>query len=336
MMLNRLSVIRMRTRLRMSRFQRLVDDPFERDGNDDRRPEHPEIGVLRRKGRPQAVPDPGEDGEIARMPQNRGAKRRQNRGLDMEYGVAAAVKGLPCSRESGEGRAGFEAIVLIPRPNGMLPLSAVSPPTGLCRIPAFAVSSRQPRGSDGRGPFSGPDGMGLSDWQLDRLRNALAAYHAYGRGSGGEPFNWKDVAEGILDVAGPELLDLTDDRDTDIRRKRVRQFSERLRQFVEGVTVRGQHKRPRLQDDWLDATLRFALHEDYALLTEDELREHAPDRHAAVRLLEYLALKDDRERILPPAVLEGLTEMGAWSRPRGRRRTSWCVRSRWPAHPRKD
>lgn len=159
--------------------------------------------------------------------------------------------------------------------------------------------------------------MGLSDWQLDRLRNALAAYHAYGRGSGGEPFNWKDVAEGILDVAGPELLDLTDDRDTDIRRKRVRQFSERLRQFVEGVTVKGQHKRPRLQHDWLDATLRFALHEDYALLTEDELREHAPDRHAAVRLLEYLALKDDRERILPPAVLEGTYRNGRLEPPEG-------------------
>lgn len=159
--------------------------------------------------------------------------------------------------------------------------------------------------------------MGLSDWQLDRLRNALAAYHAYGRGSGGEPFNWKDVAEGILDVAGPEILDLTDDRDTDLRRKRVRQFSERLRQFVEGVIVRGQHKRPRLQEQWLDATLRFALHEDYALLSEDELREHAPDHHAALRLLEYLALKDDRERILPPAALEGTYRNGRMEPPEG-------------------
>lgn len=159
--------------------------------------------------------------------------------------------------------------------------------------------------------------MGLSDWQLDRLRNALAAYHAYGRGSGGEPFNWKDVAEGILDVAGPALLGLADDRDTDLRRKRVRQFSERLRQFVEGVTVKGQHKRPRLQEDWLDATLRFALHEDYALLTEDELREHVPDHHAAVRLLEYLALATDRERILPPAVLEGTYRNGRLEPPEG-------------------
>lgn len=159
--------------------------------------------------------------------------------------------------------------------------------------------------------------MGLSDWQLDRLRNALAAYHAYGRGSGGEAFNWKDVAEGILDVAGPELLDLTDDRDTDLRRKRVRQFSERLRQFVEGVTVKGQHKRPRLQEEWLDATLRFALHEDYALLTPDELREQAPDHHAALRLLEYLALATDRERILPPATLEGTYRNGRLEPPEG-------------------
>jgi hypothetical protein len=159
--------------------------------------------------------------------------------------------------------------------------------------------------------------MGLSDWQVDRLRNALAAYHAYGRGSGGEPFNWKDVAEGILDVAGSQLLDLTDDRDTDLRRKRVRQFSERLRQFVEGVTVKGQHKRPRLQEDWLDAALRFALNEDYALLTEDELREHVPDYHAAVRLLEYLALATDRERILPPAVLEGTYRNGRLEPPEG-------------------
>ena len=34
--------------------------------------------------------------------------------------------------------------------------------------------------------------MQLSDWQLDRLRNALRAYHQFGRGpSDGQYFNWK-------------------------------------------------------------------------------------------------------------------------------------------------
>ena len=39
--------------------------------------------------------------------------------------------------------------------------------------------------------------MAYSDWQLNRLRDALRAYHDYGGRSLKEDFNWNSVAEGI-------------------------------------------------------------------------------------------------------------------------------------------
>lgn len=130
--------------------------------------------------------------------------------------------------------------------------------------------------------------MRYSDWQLDRLRNALRAYHQFGRGSDGEYFNWKDVSEAIslsTEVTVPP---------------------ERLRQFVEGVkTAGGGRKFPMPQEASLDAIVKFATEEESGLLSEAELKEHAPSWHAAQRLLEYLRHEYDTERVLPPAVLEG-------------------------------
>jgi hypothetical protein len=127
--------------------------------------------------------------------------------------------------------------------------------------------------------------MAFSDWQLFRLRNALSAYHDYGEGSSGDAFNWKDVTEAIslaTDVTIPP---------------------ERLRQFVDGVnTAEGTRKYPVPKN--IDAVAAFATHEEYRLLSEAELHEYAPDRHAALRLREYLhtGLK---VRTLPLSMLEG-------------------------------
>ncbi len=47
--------------------------------------------------------------------------------------------------------------------------------------------------------------MAYSDWQLNRLRDALRAYHDDGGRSLKEDFNWNSVAEGIA-VELNELL----------------------------------------------------------------------------------------------------------------------------------
>jgi hypothetical protein len=131
--------------------------------------------------------------------------------------------------------------------------------------------------------------MRFSDWQLNRLRDALRAFHKFGRDPvDGRHYNWKDVSEAIFLAAEVEVP------------------PERLRQFVEGVkTSDGGRRLLTMQEDRLDAIAKFATDEDYGLISEAELREHAPSWHAAQRLLEYLKQEFDTERILPPATLEG-------------------------------
>jgi hypothetical protein len=131
--------------------------------------------------------------------------------------------------------------------------------------------------------------MRFSDWQLNRLRDALRAYHKFGRDAvDGRHYNWKDVSEAISLSAEVEVP------------------PERLRQFVEGVRTPGGRRRLlTMQDDRLAAIAKFATDEDNQLISESELREHAPSWHAAQRLLEYLKQQFDTERIVPPAVLEG-------------------------------
>jgi hypothetical protein len=128
--------------------------------------------------------------------------------------------------------------------------------------------------------------MEYAEWQLTRLRNALRAFHKHGRHEvedADEPkrkgtnkrerrLNWKYVAAEIWDAAGPGFLGLTDDRDTDNRRKRIKQFAERLRQFVEGNrNPDGVQRRKfqRMQPDSLAAIVKFVT--GAGLLTGYEL-----------------------------------------------------------------
>jgi hypothetical protein len=136
--------------------------------------------------------------------------------------------------------------------------------------------------------------MRFSDWQLNRLRDALRAFHKFGRDPvDSHHFNWKDVSEAIFLSAEVEVP------------------PERLRQFVEGVKTPGGGRRLlTMQEDRLDAIAKFATDEDYGLISEAELREHAPSWHAAQRLLEYLKQDFDTERILPPSTLEGTYRNG--------------------------
>jgi hypothetical protein len=144
--------------------------------------------------------------------------------------------------------------------------------------------------------------MRFSEWQLVRLRNALGAYHDYERDSDGNRYNWKDLTEGIDDAV--ELDFLKNVRDPENRVRLVKQFSERLRQFVEGVRrPDGTWHYPEPQESTVDAIYKFVTDAD--LLSDEELREPTPGPQAALRLLEYLDQTFDTERIAPPSTLEG-------------------------------
>jgi hypothetical protein len=143
--------------------------------------------------------------------------------------------------------------------------------------------------------------MQFSEWQLHRLRNALGAYHDYGRGEDKRRFNWKDMTEGIDYAVELEFLKGASGA---ARERLVKQFSERLRQFVEGVRrPDGTWHYPEPQESTVDAIHEFLIGED--LLSEEELRDFDPGPQAALRLLDYLDQAFDSERIAPPSTLDG-------------------------------
>jgi len=147
--------------------------------------------------------------------------------------------------------------------------------------------------------------MSFSDWQLGRVRNALAAFHAYADHEG-RRYNWKDVVEAIALNAEFEISLGPNGDDT-----KVRLASERLRQFVEGIPDKktGGRRFPVPADpEWLAAIIKFVTDEDQNLLRPNEMQEYAPAEQAPLRLLEYLDQDFDGERMPPPAKLEGRYE----------------------------
>lgn len=130
--------------------------------------------------------------------------------------------------------------------------------------------------------------MKYSDWQLNRLRDSLRAYHRYERSHEGEYFTWKDVSEAIDEYTG------------------IKVPPERLRQFVEGVNTKdGGRKFPVPQDKSIEGIVSFATNEDLYLISEDELAEYTPQHQAPLRLLEYLDQELDAERIVPVEKIQG-------------------------------
>lgn len=130
--------------------------------------------------------------------------------------------------------------------------------------------------------------MQLSDWQMGRLRNAIRAYHCYGRSHDGDKFTWKDVSEAIVEYADTRVP------------------PERLRQFVEGVRQKeGGIKHPVPKGERLQAIFDFAVHPDLELTSKEELTERNLDVQAALKLLDYLDQDFDGTRITPPQSIEG-------------------------------
>lgn len=164
--------------------------------------------------------------------------------------------------------------------------------------------------------------MAFSNWQLNRLRNALAAYHAYRvpeededaekedrKGKRKRVHNWKDVAEAIAVASGLEDRFFSDnlDLDREAKQKLVKQYAERLRQFVEGYTDADGKLKYTVPKN-VEAIVTFATDPLYDLLTKEELETFRPDWQAPLRLLEYLDHKLDAQRLPPPDSLEGTYE----------------------------
>jgi len=142
--------------------------------------------------------------------------------------------------------------------------------------------------------------MRFSNWQLNRLRDALRAYHQYESGADSGRFTWVDVREAIAVYTSVEI--------GGTGKTGPKKGAERLRQFVEGIKhpqYPGVKRFPVPQDESLAAIYNFVTNDTLKLLSKEELDEYEPNRQAPLRLLEYLDYSPDAERMIPMGKLEG-------------------------------
>jgi hypothetical protein len=128
--------------------------------------------------------------------------------------------------------------------------------------------------------FESPE-VKYTDWQVDRLRDALRAWHDYHT-----EFTWKDAMEAI-------------DLKTEVRIP-----WERLRQFVVGVKQPdGSRTFPIPRGDRLQAIAEFAFYEN--LISADEIKRYDPRLQAPQRLVEFLRGPNRPRLSIQPPVMEG-------------------------------
>jgi hypothetical protein len=132
--------------------------------------------------------------------------------------------------------------------------------------------------------------MAYSDWQLNRLRDALRAYHDYGGKRLSQKFNWKDVAEAMAE---------------ELRLQDPPVAAERLRQFVEGNRSKdgAMRKFGSLKPESLEQVVAFVM--SAGLLRPAEFEERAPSFQAAQRLLEFFDPSGRRLHVYTAAIFEG-------------------------------
>jgi len=132
--------------------------------------------------------------------------------------------------------------------------------------------------------------MAHSDWQLNRLRDALRAYHDYGGKRLSQKFNWKDVAEAMAE---------------ELRLQDPPVAAERLRQFVEGNRSKdgAMRKFGSLKPESLEQVVAFVM--SAALLRPAEFEERQPSFQAAQRLLDFFDPSGTRKHAYTSAVFEG-------------------------------
>ena len=141
--------------------------------------------------------------------------------------------------------------------------------------------------------------MKYSDWQLNRIRDALRAYHHYGRMDDGRYLSWAKIREAIAIATDVEI------GTGKTPEKAAKNGAERLRQFVEGRNVKGVWKLSDLIDEWVDAVVAFLSDEERHLLSSSELEEYSPQYQAPLRLLEYFRDGCETEGDLAPSNLQG-------------------------------
>jgi hypothetical protein len=119
----------------------------------------------------------------------------------------------------------------------------------------------------------------LSERQVSIVRDALRAFHCYGRDIDDKCFTWKSMREAIATYTGVEIGD------------NLRYGAERLRVFVDGVwdsKVPSGRRFPRPKEATLKAIVAFLTHEDFNFLTEYELKEFRASYSVPLRLTEFL------------------------------------------------
>jgi hypothetical protein len=137
----------------------------------------------------------------------------------------------------------------------------------------------------------------FSDWQLNRIRDALRAYHSCERDFFDQTsFKWKDVREAIAYRTGFQIG------------LNAKVGAEGLRQFVEGLENKRQPGERRYRTpskEALQAIVAFLTHEAVQYLRHEELQQHRPGVQAMLRLLEYLDDGSKTGRLAPPQKLQG-------------------------------
>ncbi|MAT94103.1 MAG: hypothetical protein CME59_16095 [Halioglobus sp.] len=118
---------------------------------------------------------------------------------------------------------------------------------------------------------------GYSDWQLWRIRDALAAYRYYEHAGNDDKFGWGDVHQAILEYTGFHIgLSL-------------RSGKESIRKFVEGVPekkkIGGRHWG---DAEWVSYAVTFLTHPEIDYLSLDELEDESADYRFALFLARYI------------------------------------------------
>lgn len=171
-----------------------------------------------------------------------------------------------------------------------------------------------------------------SDWQLNRLRDALHAYYMYEHI---DDCNYYQGIDRVEDNFTSDNERERENRNLEKKLEKMKQYltwrdvckeieeetnikigssikagAERLRQFVVGVTTENDGgKFPEPKASTVEGIVRFLTSEDRDLLSFDELNEFTPGYQAPLRLLEYLELDFDAARLVSPARLTGTYKM---------------------------
>ena len=130
--------------------------------------------------------------------------------------------------------------------------------------------------------------MELTEWQIEKVRTALRAWRHYTPSLERHHQTWAEVAgqiEALTEVFMP---------------------AESLRQFVEGVSRRGEPERQRtLQPERLRAVVAFLTNSEIGAMTRDELDEDRFVYTAPLRLAEFLEQELDRDAPRPTSRIDG-------------------------------